>query len=109
MAQYIYWIRPTRLAMLTEGPTEDEQRIVGEHFDYLKRLVDSGRLLMAGRSLNDDERTFGIAIFTASSFEDAERVLAEDPAVRHGVMRGDVFPFRIALWSDAGPSTPANL
>jgi uncharacterized protein len=98
MEQYIYRIHPTRLEMLTEGPTSEESRIVGEHFAYLKALAEAGRLFMAGRTLNSDESTFGIAIFTAASAKDAEAVLAQDPAVVQGVMRGDVFPFRVALW-----------
>jgi hypothetical protein len=26
-----------------------------------------------------------------------------DPAVKHGVMRAELFPYRIALWSSKGP------
>lgn len=99
MEQYIYRIHPTRLAMLTEGPNEHETRIVEEHFAYLKELSDIGRLYMAGRTLTIDERTFGIAIFEAASLADAEAVLAQDPAILKGVMRGEVLPFRVAIWA----------
>jgi uncharacterized protein len=99
MDQYIYRIHPTRLEMLTQGPTEREARIVGEHFAYLSRLTEEGRLFMAGRTLTNDANTFGIAVFVASSPQEANAVLAEDPAIVQGVMRGEVFPFKVALWS----------
>jgi uncharacterized protein len=95
--QYLYRIQPTRPAMLTEGPTAEEQRIVGEHFDYLKELTAQGVVILAGRTLNTDESSFGITIFNAESDEEANAVVENDPAVRQGVMRATVFPYRVAL------------
>lgn len=96
---YLYRIRPSRLAMLSEGPTPDEARIVGEHFAYLQRLMAEGRLHMAGRTDTTGPETMGLALFRADSPAQAQAVLDADPAVRQGVMVGEVFPFRIALWS----------
>ena len=67
MQEFLYRIKPVRLGMLTEGPTEREAEIVSEHFSYLERLVAEGIVLMAGRTLNTDERTFGIVVFLAES------------------------------------------
>ena len=103
MAQFLYRIVPTRTAMLTDGPTDEEQRIVGEHFSYLQNLVERGIVLMAGRTMNRDERTFGIVIFQAADDTQARSLMHDDPAVRHGVMRAELFPYSIALWSNAGP------
>ena len=103
MQQFLYRIQPTRLGMLTEGPTEHEAKVVAEHFGYLQRLVADGRVLMAGRTLNADESTFGIAVFVADSEAQAAEVVRNDPAVKHGVMRAELFPYRIALWSSKGP------
>ena len=61
MPQFLYRIRPTRLGMLTDGPTEREAQIVGEHFAYLRALTEHAAVLMAGRTLTADEHTFGIA------------------------------------------------
>jgi uncharacterized protein len=80
-------------------PTQEESQAVADHFSYLQGLASEGRLFMAGRTLLTDERTFGIALFAAASDEEAKRVLADDPAVRRGVMRGEVYPFRTAIWS----------
>lgn len=96
MPQYLYRIQPTRIGMLTAS-TVDEDRIISEHFAYLKALTDQGVMILVGRTLNKDASTFGIAIFEAED-DDAARVIMEnDPAVREGVMRAELFPYRVAL------------
>jgi uncharacterized protein YciI len=89
--------------MLSEGPTPEEERIVGDHYSYLKKLTDQGVVILAGRTLNTDESSFGIIIFRADSEEAARRIVADDPAVRGGVMRAELFPYRIALMEDQRP------
>ena len=97
MAQYLYRIQPTRLEMVSVGPTPEEQAIVSQHFDYLQRLLAGGILILAGRTLNTDDSTFGIVIFNANSDEEAQRIVDSDPAVQRGVMRATLFPYRVAL------------
>ena len=85
--------------MVKKGPTPQEDEIVSQHFNYLKKLTDEGVVFLAGRTLNNDERTFVICIFRASSEEDARVVMTNDPAVKHGVMKAELFPYRIALFN----------
>ncbi|QVL34018.1 hypothetical protein KIH39_08960 [Telmatocola sphagniphila] len=108
MLQFLYRIQPIRLGMLTEGPTELESKIVNEHFEYLEGLVNEEVVLMAGRTLHADESAFGIVIFVAESDIQAKEIVHNDPAVLRGVMRAELFPYRIALWSKKGPSDPVN-
>lgn len=89
--------------MLSEGPTEHEASIVGDHFQYLQKLVTEGVVLMAGRTLNADERAFGIVILVAGSEAAAAELMRKDPAVKHGIMTAELFPYRVALWSPKGP------
>jgi uncharacterized protein YciI len=70
---------------------------VAEHFAHLQALAKSGSLILAGRTLNTDATAFGIVIFRASSDEEARSIVDADPAVRHGVMRAELFPYRVAL------------
>lgn len=95
--------------MLAEGPTDVEISIIGEHFAYLERLVAKGVVLMAGRTLVTDERSFGIVVFVKASEEEARALMEADPAVRKGVMAGELFPFTIALWSSKGAGEIENL
>ena len=99
MPEYLYTIRPTRIGMLSEGPTSEEAVIVSLHFDYLSRLVDQAVVVLAGRTLTTDERSFGIVILRAESDEVARSVVENDPAVKAGVMRAELYPYRIALMS----------
>ena len=101
--QFLYQVRPTRPAMLTGGLTERETQVVGEHFAYLKHLVETGVALMAGRTTETGERTFGIVVFEAGSEAEARRIVEDDPAVKNGVMSAELFPYRVALWSSRGP------
>lgn len=103
--QYLYRIQPARPAMLAEGPTEAEARAVGEHFAYLQDLVRRGVVLLAGRTLTDDEESFGIVVFVAAGEPEARAIMTADPAVRAGVFRARLFPYRIAL---AGRIPPSN-
>lgn len=104
MPQFLYKIQPVRLAMLIDGPTEREAQIVAEHFAYLSKLTEEGTVLMAGRTLNVDQDAFGIAVLVASTSAEAAAIMNSDPAVNHGVMHAELFPYRIALWSSRGPS-----
>lgn len=99
MPQFAYRIRPFRIGMLAEGPTEREARVVGAHFDYLQALTAAGQVRLAGRTLTADERSFGIVVFEAADEAAARALMEADPAVREGVMRAELFPFRVALWS----------
>ena len=89
--------------MLTDGPTEREAATIAEHFEYLQRLHATGVVLMAGRTLNNDAQAFGIVVFTAESEHVALRLMQADPAVCAGVMKAELFPYRVALWSPSGP------
>jgi uncharacterized protein YciI len=95
--QFLYEIKPTRIGMLSEGSTEVEEEIVSQHFYYLSSLKDEGVVLLAGRTLNTDESSFGIVIFQAGSNEEALEIMNNDPAVKKNVMKAILYPFRIAL------------
>jgi uncharacterized protein YciI len=105
MPQYLYRIQPTRPAMLTDGATPEEDAIVSQHFNYLKDLMAQGVVILAGRTLNTDETTFGIIIFNAASDAAAQHIVDGDPAVRQGVMRATLFPYRVALIQQANVQT----
>ncbi len=85
--------------MLTQGPTDEESRIVSDHFAYLTQLRDIGVLILAGRTQTTGIDTFGIVIFRADDDEAAKAVMQHDPAVSNDVMGAQIFPFSVALSS----------
>lgn len=95
--QFIYVLKliPT---LLDEGNwTEKEEKIVSAHFNMLQELQRDGRLILAGRTLNMDEKTFGIVILEVDSEEEAQTIMRDDPAIAEGIMTAELFPYRVAL------------
>ncbi len=97
MPQYLYRIQPTRLEMLTQGPTEAEAETLARHVAYLESQAAHGGVILAGRTQTADRDTFGIVIFEAEDDAAAERLMADDPAVADGVMHAKLFPYRVAV------------
>lgn len=107
--QFLYELRAARVEMVTNGPTEEETAILGEHFAYLQELTGRGVVILAGRTLNNDATAFGIVIFRAESEAAARRILDGDPAVHQGVMRAALYPYDVAaLTPEPLPGTPVQ-
>ena len=102
ITEYLYKIQPTRLGMLTQGPTPEEATLVAQHLAYLQGLAAQGVVVLAGRTLTADEQTFGVVIFRASSEEAARHIMSSDPAVKNGIMRAELYPYRIAVMAKPG-------
>ena len=85
------------MGMVTDGPTPEEAETVSRHFAYLSKLTDEGVMVIVGRTQNNDENTFGIAIFEAEDESAAQTIMENDPAVIGGVMRATLYPYKIAL------------
>lgn len=83
--------------------TEAERQAAADHFAGLARLKAEGRLIFCGRAAEMVEPTrmapdpLGLAVFRAADIDEARAIMAEDAAVRAGVMRVAVMPFEIFL------------
>ena len=98
-SQYLTRIQLTRDGFLIES-TPDEDTIVRAHFHYLRDLTEQGIVLMAGHTLNTDDTSHGLVVFVADSEEHARSIVENDPAVKGGVFRAELFPFAVALVSE---------
>lgn len=94
---YMYTLQLVPPLLNQDNWTEKENRIVEEHFQRLKRFLDDGVVIFAGRVSTMDPEGFGIVIFKADSEEDALVMMENDPAVREGIMTAELFPFNISL------------
>jgi uncharacterized protein len=97
MEQWLYILKPTRLGMVTEGPTVEEAATVSRHFAHLQALTEKGVMILVGRTQNADENTIGLAIFEAEDEAAARNLMESDPAVAGGVMTATLYPYRVAL------------
>src|SRR5438034_4507132 len=93
--EYLYMLKAVRPEMLTVGPTEREAAVLKEHAAHLEQLVRDGVLIIGGPTQERDP--IGIAIFRASSDEEAKAIMNSDPAVAKGVMSGTLHPYKVAF------------
>jgi len=73
---------------------EGTEEKVSEHFNYLKKLLESGKLTMAGRF---SEVLIGLVMIEVESREAAVDIMKNDPAVKAGVFHAELYPWSIAL------------
>jgi uncharacterized protein len=95
--EFIYVLKLIPRLHKEENWTTVDEGIVHRHFERLKELTDSGMVILAGRTLNEEENAFGIVIFEAEDAEKARAFMKEDPAVKEGIMTAELFPYRVAL------------
>jgi uncharacterized protein YciI len=84
--------------------TAEAQAAIGRHFQRLQAATQTGKVLLAGRTDESNEKTLGLVVFEAADAAEAERFMAEDPAVVAGVMLHEVRPYQVALMR----TTPSN-
>jgi uncharacterized protein YciI len=94
---YLIIYRPPRVTFADDA-TADESAVVGEHFEYLKKLLADGTLVLAGRT---DDASMGLAIFEARDEAAAHDLMQNDPAVRAGVFSGELHRYHVALLAGA--------
>jgi len=90
---YLIVLKPPRPTFVTDA-TDEESAAVGEHFEYLKKLLSDGVLIMAGRT---DGAEMGLVVLTATNEAAGEAIMNADPAVKAGVFSAKLYPYRLAL------------
>jgi uncharacterized protein YndB with AHSA1/START domain/uncharacterized protein YciI len=81
--------------------TSDEEKIMSEHFAYLRKLTAQKKVLMAGPVFGN---VFGLVILQADTREEAEAIMAAEPSVVQGVHTFSMRPMRCALLAHHVPS-----
>ena len=97
MPTFICMLHPKSRSLTDESTPEEEARF-GEHFEYLERALEEGKLILAGPCLDGE---FGVVLFRAATDDEALEFMQSDPAVRHGLMTAELHPFRVSLLATA--------
>jgi uncharacterized protein YciI len=79
----------------TETMSDEEHRIMGAHFERLRRMHADGTTILVGPTLGPINT--GNAVFEAADEDAAQRIVDEDPAVESGLTRGELRPFHLSL------------
>lgn len=80
---------------LMETLTPEETGILRAHYNYLKKLTEQGRVVVAGPCT--DMIGPGIVIFHADNEDAARALMQNDPAVEAGLFKADLHPIRLSL------------
>ena len=95
--QFIYVLRVAPKYHDEKSWQAADNAAVSSHFKRLQEAVATGQVILAGRTTESLDQTFGIVIFEAASEEAARRFMETDPAVEAGVMTATLHPYAVAL------------
>ena len=95
--QFIYVLRLVPRLYDDKSWTKDDSAALDRHFMRFKHAIETGELILAGRTRETGDKTFGIAIFQAPDEGAARQFMESDPAVVAGLMTAELHPFAVAL------------
>ncbi|MBK9624873.1 MAG: hypothetical protein KBA96_05540 [Rhodocyclaceae bacterium] len=110
LKQYVYMLHVAPAMQHEKLWSDADNRVVGAYFARLQKAAKSGQVILAGRTTEPLDKTFGLVIFKAESHEAAERFMNEDPAVAAKLMTATLHPYAVAVQASppavASASTP---
>ncbi|MEO7264759.1 MAG: hypothetical protein ABIW38_07590 [Ferruginibacter sp.] len=95
MKRYVLVMLKTGSNITTDKKLHDS--LFGGHMNNLRRMADMGKLTVAGPLGKNDKTYRGIFIFNVETFEEAEKLLATDPAVANKLLDAELY----SLWCTA--------
>ncbi len=97
LKQFIYVLHLVPRLHSDSAWTKEDEAALGRHFVRFKKAIETGELILAGRTMEPGDKTFGIAIFQAADEKAARSFMESDPAVVAGLMTAELHPFAVAL------------
>lgn len=98
--EFIYVTRLIERLKKDGSWTNEDEAIVSEHFNYLLELREQGKLVLAGKTDEPDNITFGIVIFKADDEIKADEIMNNDPAVKKGIMIPTLHKYSVAIFNN---------
>ena len=95
--QFIYVLRLVPRLHADSAWTKEDNAVIERHFVRLQEAAKSGQLILAGRTSEPGDKTFGIVIFKASDQAAAKKFMEEDPAIAVELMTAELHPFFVAV------------
>jgi uncharacterized protein YciI len=95
--QFIYVLRLVPRLHSDAAWTKEDNMALSRHFTRFQYAIEKGELILAGRTTEPGDKTFGIAIFEAADEAAARSFMESDPAVVAGLMTAELHPFAVAL------------
>jgi uncharacterized protein YciI len=89
MKSYVLVILKTGKKEIQDKPTLDS--LFAGHFKNINRMVDEGKLIVAGPFAKNDNSYRGIFILNVTSFEEANELLIADPTIKENVLEAELY------------------
>jgi uncharacterized protein YndB with AHSA1/START domain/uncharacterized protein YciI len=80
-----------------DNMTPEEEKVMSEHFYYLKDLIKRKKVYLAGPVFDP---VFGLIILSVDSKEEAKTIMDNEPSVKAGVHTYEMHPMRASLLVD---------
>jgi uncharacterized protein YciI len=97
LRQFIYLLRLVPRLYSDANWAKEDKTVLERPFARFQEATKSGQLILAGRTNEPGDKTFGIAIFEAPDEAAARVFMQADPAVASGLMTAELRPFAVAL------------
>jgi uncharacterized protein YciI len=91
---YYFELIPPR-ATFPQDITSEEQVLMDQHSAYFSEQFALGRVLLYG-SVMATKGAFGLAVLEVANVDEARKFGEDDPSVRAGLNRFEVYPMRVA-------------
>ena len=95
--QYLYVLRVAPHLQDEAKWSDADKAATGRHFKRLQDDLAKGRIILAGRTSEPLDKTFGLVVFEAPDDAAAKAYMDADPAVQAGVMTATLHPYAVAL------------
>jgi uncharacterized protein YciI len=95
--QYVYVLRVAPHLQDESKWSDADKAATGRHFKRLQDALKEGKVILAGRTSEPLDKTFGLVVFEAADDAAAKVFVEGDPAVQAGVMTAELHPYAVAL------------
>ena len=91
MKNYVFAILKTGPAKVEDK--EERNRLFRGHMENINKLVENGKLVVAGPFGKNDKNYRGLFILNAATVEEAKTLVDSDPAVKAGMFEVELIPW----------------
>lgn len=91
MKQYVFCILKT--GSNTSATKEERKKLFEGHMATIKTLAAEGKLVIAGPFMENDKNYRGIFVFNVKTVEEAQKLVARDPAVEAKLFDVELTPW----------------
>ncbi len=94
-----YGMKNYVFVILKTGPNdakyqgEERKQMFAGHFSNMGKMAEDGKLVVAGPFNKNDRNYRGIFILTVTTIEEAEKLVANDPTVKAGILVAEMTPW----------------